>query len=217
VRGAVLALLASVTVLGMSGCGGGAKANPEVERDLSRVSRVFSGWATVPYPSGNCGDIAGGSPTAIATRALRYPPQAEDPWDTIYIAVEYRSPQNVRRDIAGFATTAELDCRAAEETTRRYSDNGRGLLPATVSFIPGVPDWLAHAVGPQLQGYRELWIPPFGWPRHYHLVFDYRDRRDPHVTYHVLIDATSPSGNTEDPTVNRALRRNALQVIAALS
>jgi hypothetical protein len=216
VRGAVLALLASVTVLGMSGCGG-ARTNPVVERDLGRVSRAFSGWGTVPYPPATCPDVAGGSPSAIATKALVYPPQAEDPEDRIYIAVEYRSPQNVRRDIAGFATTAELDCRAAAQTTRQYSDNGRGLQPATVRFIPGVPDWLAHAVGPQVQGYREVWSPPFGWPRHYHLLFDYRDRRDPHVTYHVLIDVTSPSGNTEDPTANRALRRYALRLIPALS
>jgi hypothetical protein len=147
VRGAVLALLASVTVLGMSGCGGGAKTNPVVERDLGRVSRAFSGWATVPSLTTTCPDVAGGSPSAIATKALVYPPQAEDPWDTIYIGVEYRSPQNVRRDIAGFATTAELDCRAAAHWPRRASSlrDGRFGSGLDTLGILGARNWVLPA------------------------------------------------------------------------
>jgi hypothetical protein len=226
----VLLLLAGAAVLGTSGCGGSASPAGIVHGDLSRVGRAFSGWKTVSY-STTCRDTAGGPPAASANGSFIYPPKQDgsvEPYrrelyaaNRVDIAAEYRSTKRARLNIAGFATARKLGCRRAADLATRYGASGIGVRPSTVSFVPiaaaTIPGWLSRAVGPQVQGYHELLIPPFGWPRVYGMLFAYSDPKDPHVTYRVSIRVASPTGRTEDPTAYRALKREALRLVNALN
>lgn len=134
------------------------------------------------------------------------------------MVIEHRSIKGARRNAAAFATPAKLRCARAAALSRRNRANGNGSRPSTVYFAPGVlPGWLTRAVGQQVQGYHELFVPPFGWPRVYSLLFAYTDRKDPHVVYRVSISVASPTGQTVDGFAYKDLRHEALRLIYALN
>jgi hypothetical protein len=193
-----------------------------VERDFARIRSAFSGWSAVPFTT-VCPDTAGGSATAEAEAAYRYPAADSNPADQVFIRVSYRSPANAHREVAGFATPAQLRCRkAALEGEHIPNTNPRkGPLYSfpTVRLAPGVPSWLPRLLGRHLQGYREVFIPPFGYPRYYDLVFIYADPRNPHITYTAAMEVPSPTelrrlGSW--PQVDQTQEQDVLRLIHAI-
>ena len=216
-------MLVGCLALSASGCGGteagsSATVTPAsvVRRDLARIAPVFAGWRahtfTFGAEGGLCRDTDGGRPAASIEGD--YKRLSETRLAQVFTAVEYRSPKHSRKFVAAFGTPGALRCDQASETKYwrdRKPPRSRPPFPH-VRVTAGLPRSLAAALGTRARGYQVGIVPyPGSTPHFYDLRFVYRDARDSHVVYHVVIS----DSNRQLGIPASLARRIALRVVRA--